>query len=40
MAKEADNIVPNTTDAVSAVVAFPSKAPINLVAVNVLVEGT
>ena len=39
-AKEAEVIVPNTTEAVSADVAFPSNAPINLVAVNVLVDGT
>ena len=38
-AKEAEVIEPNTIEAVSAEVAFPSNAPINLVDVNVFVEG-
>ena len=39
-AKLALVIVPNTIEAVSADVAFPSNAPITFVTVNVLVEGT
>ena len=38
-AKEAEVIEPNTIEAVSAEVAFPSNWPINLVAVKVFVEG-